>query len=65
MKKILLTGIVSLNLYSQVNTSLLSEEFLEGLPPSVREEIDIKNQVNDEKKLKIFLDQKRHLKKTK
>ena len=52
MKKILLlTGIVSLNLYSQVNTSLLSEEFLEGLPPSVREEIDIKNQVNDEKEI--------------
>ncbi len=66
MKKILLlTGIVSLNLYSQVNTSLLSEEFLEGLPPSVREEIDIKNQVNDEKEIEDLFRSETSLEKNK
>ena len=66
MKKILLlTGFVSLNLLSQVNTSLLSEEFLEGLPPSVRDEIDIKNQVNDEMEMQDLFRSETSLEKNK
>ena len=50
MKKlILLFCLITLNVHSQVDTSLLNEEFLEGLPPSVRDEIDSKNQVGEER----------------
>lgn len=40
------------NLYSQskINTQL-SDEFLEGLPPSVREQIEVQNSVEEEDKL--------------
>jgi protein involved in polysaccharide export with SLBB domain len=40
------------NLYSQNNINTqLSEEFLEGLPPSVREQIEVQNSVEEEDKL--------------
>ena len=52
MKKlILLFCLITLNVHSQVDTSLLNEEFLEGLPPSVRDEIDSKNQVGEEREM--------------
>ena len=48
--------LITLNVHSQVDTSLLNEEFLEGLPPSVRDEIDSKNQVGEEREMEELLE---------
>lgn len=46
--------ITSIPIFSQ-NLSPLAEDFLEGLPPSVREEIEVQNQVEQEEDLeKLF-----------
>lgn len=66
MKKFFLViSLLSVNLYSQVNNSLLSEEFLEGLPPSIRDEIDIKNQVNEEREIEELFRSETSLEKNK
>lgn len=43
---LLLITLVPSNLHAQV-PEILSEEFLAGLPPSVRDEIEVKNKVNE------------------
>ena len=46
--------VTSIPIFSQ-NLSPLAEDFLEGLPPSVREEIEVQNQVEQEEELeKLF-----------
>ena len=49
---ILFSSFYSNNLYSQdIVSTNLSEEFLEGLPPSVRDQIEVQNDVQEEKDL--------------
>ena len=64
MKKIL--AFISLfifnNLYAQEK---LAEEFLEGLPPSVRQQIEVQNQVDEEDKLNKLFDSETSLEKNK
>lgn len=64
-KSLLIIFFLSFNALAQVNSSLLSEEFLEGLPPSVRDEIDIKNQVNEEKEIEDLFRSETSLEKNK
>jgi protein involved in polysaccharide export with SLBB domain len=64
-KFFLVISLLSVNLYSQVDNSLLSEEFLEGLPPSIRDEIDIKNQVNEEREIEELFRSETSLEKNK
>ena len=64
-KFFLVISLLSVNLFSQVNNSLLSEEFLEGLPPSIRDEIDIKNQVNEEREIEELFRSETSLEKNK
>ncbi len=42
---------MSFDIFSQNVVTNLSEEFLEGLPPSIREQIEVQNAVEDEDKL--------------
>lgn len=43
------------SIYAQVDPSVLSEEFMEGLPSSVREEIGVKNALENESEIeKLF-----------
>lgn len=55
--KIFLTPLILLPsiVFSQVDPSVLSEEFMEGLPSSVREEISVKNSLENESEIeKLF-----------
>ena len=42
------------NVYGQSAANLLSEEFLAGLPASVRDEIEVKNSVTEEIELETL-----------
>lgn len=55
--KIFLTPLILLPsiVFSQVDPSVLSEEFMEGLPSSVREEVSVKNSLENESEIeKLF-----------
>ena len=55
--KIFLTPLILLPsiVFSQVDPSVLSEEFMEGLPSSVREELSVKNSLENESEIeKLF-----------
>jgi protein involved in polysaccharide export with SLBB domain len=51
--------------YAQVDPGLLSEEFMEGLPASVRGEIDVKNKLQDEEDIQKLFQSETSLDKTK
>jgi len=54
----------TISLYSQ-NLTNLSDEFLEGLPPSVREQIEVQNEVDDEKELEDLFQSETSIEKNK
>lgn len=51
--------------YAQVNPIQLSDEFMEGLPASVRGEIDVKNKLQDEEDIEKLFQSETSLDKTK
>ena len=71
MKKLLrIVGITNFSLFLLLlsspdilsqNITNLSDEFLEGLPPSVREQIEVQNEVNAEKEIEDLYRQLVHL----
>ena len=54
----------TISLYSQ-NLTNLSDEFLEGLPPSVREQIEVQNEVDAEKELEDLFQSETSIEKNK
>ena len=56
--------VLTISLYSQ-NLTNLSDEFLEGLPPSVREQIEVQNEVDAEKELEDLFQSETSIEKNK